>query len=112
MDLSADGSDPETHAPVIEPLPSLELSAQDQFEPLMAAMRTDELTPTELEVVQLLKSQRAVVKTIKNCDWTSFLQRFWKAQKIHHHFPDIHDDCPSTEEDKPFNSFVTSTSLL
>ena len=97
--------------PVIRPLDPLELTANDLFEPMMETIKTEELNPAETHVVHLLQNQQAVVKTVKNCDWTNFLQRLLTAKQTHPHYHEIHDDIPP-DDTHPFNSFVTSTSLL
>lgn len=97
--------------PIIQPLPSLELSSTDCFEKLLQNIQENELSAAENEVLQLLKTQRVCVKTLKNNDWTSFLRRFRDTQKLHPHSPGIHDDIGS-HDDFAFNSFVTSTTLL
>jgi hypothetical protein len=111
--------------PVIEPLEALELNAKHVFEPLLDAdpfKKELGLTKAECEVVELLKLERAVVKTIRNQDWTSFLNKF-KPEGVEgkgEHLPapwelrkkdePIGDSVRGVEY--PFNSFVTSTSLL
>lgn len=121
--------------PVIEPLEALELNAKHVFEPLFDAdpflpggeeddgLPTGQLTQAECEVVEMLKSEKAVVKTVRNQDWTSFLNKFkpeggkGKGERV----PGPgerrkKEDDDRNEEDGggnyPFNSFVTSTSLL
>ena len=128
------------YQPNIVPLRELELGPNDEFEPLLESPIPDnassndsipeDWTEAEKEVYNMLQNQMAVVKTIKNSEWTSFLQRF----KVPHNprstkYPDEHDDIPAhaTSNDNdgdgsdgndvdpaafPFNSFVTSTSLL
>lgn len=100
--------------PNIVPLPSLQLCQGDQYLPLLesdkdrsAALWND----AEKEVVELLEKQMAVVKTLKNDDWTSFLHRFKEPKIKSHSQPDDHSDIPP-QDSKLFNSFVTSTSLL
>ena len=103
------------YTPNIVPLPHLELGPNDEFLPLLDSGSNDEIDPSwsfaEQEVFQMLKEQRAVVKTIKNTEWTSFLHRFRTPHTGRSHYPDQHDDIPP-HEGYPFNSFVTSTSLL
>jgi hypothetical protein len=83
---------------------------------------TNIFSDAEIEVVEMLHNQRCCVKTIKNTDWTAFIDRF--------HFPHkrtskqtLHDDIPPTRKmesnnddnnnkSRCFNSFVTSTTLL
>ncbi|KAL9179411.1 hypothetical protein ACHAXT_008701 [Thalassiosira profunda] len=112
--------------PIIEPLEALELNSSSVFEPLLDAYpwkeggEALEMTEAEKEVVELLKSERAVVKTVRNADWTAFLKKFTPSEEggkgTHEHHP-AHRTHHTTESKKdeveyPFNSFVTSTSLL
>lgn len=98
--------------PVVQPLPRLDLGPQDQFEPLIKE-GSDESTwnAAESEVVSLLKDEKAVVKTLKNSDWTAFLHRFQHANPPHYRRPNSHDDI-APHDHYHYNSFVTSTSLL
>ena len=67
--------------PIIQPLPSLELGPHDQFQELMSEGSNKETwNIAEKEVVGLLRDEHAVVKTLKNNDWTTFLDRFRKPQ--------------------------------
>jgi hypothetical protein len=71
-----------------------------------------------------LRDEKVVVKTVRNADWTAFLDKFApSAEKggVHEHHPAHRSVGPGpaighklTEDNKdyPFNSFVTSTSLL
>lgn len=97
----------------VEPLPTLELGPNDDFQPLLDQdLASTELTAAEAEVVQMLNDQKACVKTIKNTDWTAFLQRFrYSHPPLHAKRKSIHDDA-SPESSHHFNSFVTSTTLL
>jgi hypothetical protein len=98
--------------PVIQPLPSLELGPHDQFEALLSKGNDEEAwNVAEKEVVGLLREEHAVVKTLKNQDWTAFLDRFRKPQPPRFRCSNAHDDIPSHDH-YHFNSFVTSTSLL
>jgi hypothetical protein len=98
--------------PVIQPLPSLELGPQDQFQSLIdEGSNASTWNEAEKEVVSLLQQQRAVVKTLKNSDWTAFLHRFQHAHEPHYRRPHSHDDI-APHEGYNFNSFVTSTTLL
>jgi len=97
--------------PNIVPLPLLELGPNDEFLPLFDSNDRSLWTPAEVEVVNLLDSQRALVKTIKNNDWTDFLHRFKTPQPPKGRYPDDHNDIPA-DGDFTFNSFMTSTSLL
>jgi len=102
----------------IKPLPKLELGPLQTFEPLEQDQTTEDSnnwTLAEREVYQLLKKQQACVKTIKFSEWPSFLQRFQTPRKKEKfsRFPNQHDDIPPNHQKGfPFNSFVTSTSLL
>jgi hypothetical protein len=119
--------------PKIVPLPALELNPSDEYTDLLHSQYIDEndgvlnqngdLTDAEKVVCHMLRHQRCTVKTIKNEDWSAFLQRFLqpKVKYTNHqqrHAPKEHDDIPPDEVDTdgirnyPFNSFVTSTSLL
>jgi hypothetical protein len=75
----------------------------------------DDLSPAECETVEMLETQHACVKTLKNNEWESFLHRFWAAQprrdSMQMKRPDVHADI-SPHDEYSFNSFVTSTSLL
>lgn len=112
--------------PVIEPLETLDLNSSNLFEPLLDAdpwkeNATLEMTDSESEVVELLKNEKAVVKTIRNADWTAFLHKFKPNEEggggTHEHHP-AHQrqkkepNTKKSEIEHPFNSFVTSTSLL
>jgi hypothetical protein len=99
--------------PNIVPLPHLELGPNDQFLPLMASDHStqDSWTRAEVEAVQMLDAQHAVVKTIKNSDWTPFLHRFKTAGRPKGRYPDDHNDI-AAHGTFPFNSYVTSTTLL
>jgi len=111
--------------PVVEPLESLDLNASNEFEPLFDADPYEEnhaleMSNAELEVVELLKNEQAVVKTIRNADWTAFLQKFKPSEDgvsgTHEHHPAQRQHKESNEKKKsgdyPYNSFVTSTSIL
>lgn len=102
--------------PRIVPLAPLDLGPDDSFEPLLesdGSAQTD-WTIAEKEVFHLLATQQACVKTIKNTDWTAFLDRFSNPHAHHLNQPQVHDDkAPEGEDsDYPFTSFVSSTSLL
>jgi hypothetical protein len=100
--------------PNIVPLPHLELGPNDEFAPLLEesdSHHLDSWTEAEREVVTMLENQQAVVKTIKNNDWTDFLHRFKTPHKPQSRYPDSHNDIPAHEK-YHFNSFVTSTSIL
>ena len=109
--------------PVIEPLESLDLNSSNLFEPLLDAdplAGTLEMTDAEAEVVELLKNEQAAVKTIRNADWTSFLQKFKPSeeggggQREYHpaQIKQNNANAKASGVEYPFNSFVTSTSLL
>eukprot|EP00934_Nitzschia_sp_Nitz4_P007430 Nitzschia sp. Nitz4//scaffold11_size288233//124866//127356//NITZ4_000770-RA/size288233-snap-gene-0.22-mRNA-1//1//CDS//3329534062//7420//frame0 len=106
------------YTPNIVPLPHLQLEQNDEFTPLLESdFKTTgtEWTEAEKEIVSLLDQQRAVVKTIKNNDWTDFLHRFLNPAPPKGYGMDDHNDIAAHKEgdiDYPFNSFVTSTSLL
>uniref|UniRef100_A0A7S3L392 Uncharacterized protein n=1 Tax=Amphora coffeiformis TaxID=265554 RepID=A0A7S3L392_9STRA len=100
----------------IKPLAPLSLGPDDTFEPLLASEgegeNQTEWTPAEKEVFQKLATQQACVKTIKNTEWTAFLQRFSVPHVHHLNQPRVHDDIAPNGEDYPYTSFVTSTSML
>jgi len=110
--------------PVIEPLESLDLTSSNVFEALLDSdpLKEDvtlEMSDAEMEAVELLKKEKAVVKTIRNADWTSFLQKFKPREGggsgTHDRHPAHRQQAESngkTGGDCPFNSFVTSTSIL
>ena len=95
------------------PLEPLELGPHDEFESLVRSPydTSCEWTDAEREAVHLLATQRACVKTIKNVDWSAFVDRFLYAQSTTGRQPTVHDDIPPGDEHH-FNAFVTSTSLL
>jgi hypothetical protein len=108
--------------PAIEPLARLELEASHVFAPLLDAdpFRGDgapALSGAEREVVELLREERAVVKTIRNSDWTAFLQKFKPSDEngggAHEHHPAqraptaTEPDTPPDAGEHPFNSFVS-----
>jgi len=109
--------------PVIEPLEALDLNSAHVYEPLLEAdpLAGDlEMTDAEAEVVELLKNEQAVFKTIRNADWTAFLQKFKPGEEggvgAHEHHPaqqkQNNSNSKEIEKEFPFNSFVTSTSVL
>lgn len=93
-----------------------------------------EWTAAERDVCTMLRNQQCTVKTLKNSDWHDFLNRFLVGVPTtsatvnatirgantpsQRRFPREHDDIPpatAAEHDTPlfpFNSFVTSTTLL
>jgi hypothetical protein len=106
--------------PNIVPLAKLPLGANDELQALLDSPTGQngylgsDWTPAEREVVELLAQQQAVVKTIKNTEWASFLHRLQvpkepKETRTNH--PSEHEDIAPTEA-FPFTSFVTSCSLL
>lgn len=99
--------------PVIQPLPSLELGPHDQFQALIDEGSNEETwNVAEKEVVGLLRDEYAVVKTLRNSDWTAFLDRFRKPHPSRYRgISNPHDDI-APHEHYHFNSFVTSTTLL
>ena len=121
------------YTPVIEPLAALEVMPGDDFtllresNPFTSEGELNEqvwenMSVSEKEVVTLLKQERAVVKTIKNADWTSFLKKFQPTDdKIqheahpsghNHHQSDHMNNTHRDESEFSFHSFVTSTTLL
>lgn len=107
--------------PRIEPLPALDFGPNDEFAALQYSPPGDldeadyprDWTVAERQVVTALKMERACCKTIKNADWTAFLHRFCFAfePKKRNSCSEHHDIAPAGP-DHPFNSFVTSTSML
>jgi hypothetical protein len=102
----------------LQPLAPLPLRPNDKFEALLNSPTGKDgdvdphWTEAEREVVDMLANQQAVVKTIKNTEWTTFLHRFQiPNERRQHHFPFEHDDIPPAV-DHHHNSFVTSCSLL
>lgn len=116
------------YQPNIVELESMELSKNDQFQPLLDSYDSRDATndvdapadwtAAEAEVVSMLREQRACVKTIQNTEWTSFLKHFLQAEPPRRRWIRAQDDKPPTNNDDeggidyPFNSFVTSTSIL
>jgi hypothetical protein len=102
----------------MKPLPQLELGPQQDFEALLQYLSSSDndntdWTTAEQEVYTLLMNQQACVKTIKNSEWPSFLKRFQDGvKKEKTRFPTQHDDIAPSNDGLPFNSFVTSTTLL
>jgi hypothetical protein len=100
--------------PHVVPLPQLKLGYKDEFESLLEAPESQQeqsWTEGEKYVVALLRGQRAVVKTIKNSEWTSFLHRFKSPRLFRGNHPTNKNDIGPHGE-FPFNSFVTPTTLL
>lgn len=101
--------------PKIVPLPALELGPADEYSELLESKYDDiagELSDAERDVCLMLREQRCTLKTIKNVDWTDFLKRFREPHQSKGRTPDEHDDIAPESDEFPFNSFVTSTSLL
>jgi hypothetical protein len=101
--------------PHVVPLPQLKLGYKDEFEPLLEAPESQQerhWTEDEKHVVDLLLCQRAVVKTIKNNEWTSFLHRFKIPQPFRGKYPTNKSDIGPHGDHFPFTSFVTPCSLL
>ncbi len=127
--------------PEIDPLPLLELNSYNEFTELLNSKPFqwnegegpneakinqtvwDQMNTKEQNVVNLLLHGKCVVKTVKKADWTSFLSKFViqdSAPRRYLHPADLKS--ASKEErrnkwtlntpDSPFNSFMTSTSLL
>jgi hypothetical protein len=106
----------EGFTPEFTPLPDLPLGPKDQFQPLLDSGANGEVSvewsPSERAVFTMLKHQKACVKTIKNSEWKSFLNRFLTPQeKSTKRFHTVHDDI-APHDNFSFNSYVTSTSLL
>lgn len=98
----------------ITPLEELEYTSTSEFDAVLESKEpASDWTTAELEVFEMLQHQKACVKTIKNSEWPSFLKRFLapKPQHVFRHAPSQHDDI-GPRSGFPFNSFVTSTSLL
>jgi hypothetical protein len=75
---SSDSNDNNTDT-VVDPLPKLPLTKHSPFLPLISQQLhqpLDSLNTQERHVVQLLQTQMAVVKTIKNSEWSTFLRKF------------------------------------
>ncbi|GAX27496.1 hypothetical protein FisN_23Hh036 [Fistulifera solaris] len=105
-------------APAIAPLPSLTYGYDDVFAPLLDEQQSSgnsytlsKLSLSEQHVLHLFEKQQCVVKTIKNTEWTQFLQRFRTPQLSKHNFPTAHDD-RAPHDSYLYNSFYSSTSLL
>lgn len=92
--------------PKIVPLKPLELGPTDVFDELLESKTAD--SPEEAAVLERLANQKAAVKTIKNSEWKTFLQRFETPVALHPRWPKEHADRKTGK----LNSFVTSTSLL
>ena len=102
--------------PIIQPLPLLELGPGDEFLPLSQSANqldvrdndeNDSITEEERWVLQLLRDEQATVKTIRNVDWTAFLNRFYNTDKKSEKKDGEMEDGPSE-----ITSFRSSTSLL
>lgn len=128
------------YTPIIEPLPSMELGAYNEFSDLLQSRPFcwnddegpanarinndvwDTMSTSEQEVSTLLLHQKCVVKTVKRAEWTNFLNKFVVQGGIPKRYLHPKEFEHSTNEDKrrkysvqndiPYNSFVTSTSLL
>lgn len=113
--------------PQIVPLPRLQLGQNDEFQPLILSDESQQeqyWTDMEKKVYRMIMDQQATVKTIKNSDWTQFLQRFkiprdpLNGEEYRNQRDDIGPHSRSKVEnddesgDFPYNSFVTSTTLL
>ena len=106
--------------PSITPLPKLALGPNDELQALLDSPDGEDgnvdpnWTVAEREVVERLGQQQALVKTIKNVEWTPLLHRFQipNERRQNSNFPTEHDDISPHGEGYPFNSFVTSCSLL
>jgi hypothetical protein len=112
--------------PQIVPLPRLQLGRNDEFQSLIMSDESQQeqyWTDREKEVYQMIMDQKATIKTIKNTDWTQFLHRFkiprdpMNGEEYRNKRDDIgphHDtDCDDSGSGAfPYNSFVTSTTML
>lgn len=110
--------------PQVVPLPRLQLGRNDEFQPLISSDESQHWTDIEKEVYQMIIDQRATVKTLKNTDWSQFLHRFkvprepLKGEERRNKRDDIgphhlqENESGSGVCDFPYNSFVTSTTLL
>lgn len=127
--------------PAIDPLPALELGPYNEFADLLQsnpfwwdenegpeeAKINDEVWDTmsdkEREAVTMLLNQKCVVKTVKKADWTDFLNKFVVKDGISRRYLHPAELKTSSKEerrkkyslkhpDMPFNSFMTSVSLL
>ena len=122
--------------PVIEPLEVLELNCSSVFEPLVVddeengkdgdngiSENGNPMTSAEREVVKILEDQQAVVKTIRNSDWTPFFEKFRPSENINdtgsgggrrERHPGEKDGENEGKEELclPYNSCVTPTTLL
>ena len=106
--------------PSITPLPKLALGPNDELQALLGSPNGEDgnvdpnWTVAEREVVERLGQQQALVKTIKNVEWTPLLHRFQipNERRQNSKFPTEHDDISPNGEDYSFNSFVTSCTLL
>ena len=117
--------------PQIVPLPRLQLGRNDEFQPLILSDESQSQqgdakccwTDAEKNVHRMLMDQKATVKTIKNTDWTAFLERFITSKidprgKNDKHIdigPHNHQDKDSEDDEDgnfPYNSFITSTTML
>ena len=118
--LPSEAGIPETQiagfTPRIKPLDPLSFGPDDSFTPLLESNGNvqSDWTIAEKEVFQKLATQQACVKTLKNTDWTAFLERFSIPHVHHLNQPLVHDDTAPQGPDSeyPFTSFVSSTSLL
>ena len=103
-------------ATAVNPLPQLKVTGTDEFTPLLQEIVIQDLSEAELIVLNMFNNQKACVKTLRNCDWTPFLQRFLAPVAMVHQNRraqkhNKHDDIPP-HDNYPFNSFMTSTTLL
>ena len=117
--------------PQLQPLAPLDFGPDDTFQALLLAQPPpdfsspdDDMTAAETQVVEWLGQQACAVKTIQNNEWGAFLHRFTCPEPKRGRAPNEHDDIgpddhvvndalPShTTQFHPYNSFVTSTTLL
>lgn len=99
------------YMPKLQPLPQLETGPNDEFAALLEEQDERQWTPAEREVVEMIRDERACVKTVKNTDWTCFLHRFLYAEPGRFRVS-VHDDVPPNATVHHFNAFFTSTTLL
>lgn len=100
--------------PDIHPLSPLKFDSSDVFHPLHESSNIPDKDWSDAEqgVFHMLKEERAVVKTVNNAEWKTFLDRFLTTKRSHRRHLDDHVDIPPHNDVFSFNSFLTSTSLL
>ena len=124
------------YTPIIEPLETLDLTPDDQFQELLDSnpwtdpkkgTKNEDLwksmTVAEKEVATMFLQEKCLVKTVKNSDWNEFIQKFYvekeedAKRQLHPSEYYIRKNTKNAGEEikgkeHPFHSFVTSTSLL